>query len=83
MQIESSAYCHRGRTASGIPAGPGYAASNALYGKRVRVLDGPLAGTEWEVVDRHSTRYRMLLDVWMDCAPAWRYGRRTVTVAVI
>lgn len=83
MQIESSAYCLTGRTASGEYVRPGIAASNALFGRRVRVLDGPLAGTVLEVRDRHSPRYRMLLDIWMaDCYDAIRYGRRTITAAM-
>jgi hypothetical protein len=80
--MPSSAYCLRGKTASGRAAEPGVAASNTLFGRTVTVLDGPLAGERLEVADRHSTRYRDLLDVWMPCPQAIRYGRRPVTVAV-
>lgn len=79
-QVESTGYCLRGTTASGVQVGHGQAAMNGVtLGTEWLIHDGPQAGRVLEVTDRigHSTEF----DIWFaDCDDARVYGRRTITV---
>lgn len=82
-RVQSTGYCLDGIAASGRPPAPGEAAMNGVpLGTRVRIHDGPLAGTVVVVTDRigHGSD----LDVWFaECAAAVTYGRRIVTVELL
>jgi hypothetical protein len=80
--VESSAFCLRGTTASGVPAGPGIAAwGPAPMGSIWRLINGPLAGQIVVIADRSAPAYRHRLDVWFaSCPAAIQYGRRQITV---
>lgn len=76
--MEVTAYCLRGRTASGAWVGPGIAAAarGVPFGTQLHV-----AGIGSVVVaDRGGAIYGNRLDVWMECAAAWQWGRRWVAV---
>lgn len=82
-RVESTGYCLRGITASGVEVGHGQAAMNGVpLGTEWLVHDGPQAGRTFEVTDRigHSTEF----DIWFaTCDDAIIYGRRTITVEQI
>jgi 3D (Asp-Asp-Asp) domain-containing protein len=80
----ATAYCLRGRTASGRMVGPGVIAADPRVlrlGTRINV-SGSRAGS-YVVADTGGKIKGKRLDIWMaSCADARRFGRRTVTVNV-
>jgi 3D (Asp-Asp-Asp) domain-containing protein len=80
----ATAYCLRGRTASGRMVGPGVIAADPRVlklGSRVN-LGGARSGTH-VVADTGGKIKGKRIDIWMaSCADARRFGRRTVTVHV-
>lgn len=81
--VSSTAYCLRGRTASG---GRGYVGSVAMngvrLGTRIRVSRSPTGLRLHTVNDR--TDGRTALDFWVpSCSAARRWGRRSVRVSFV
>ena len=80
----ATAYCLRGRTASGRMVGPGVIAADPRVlrlGTRINV-GGARAGS-YVVADTGGKIKGKRLDIWMaSCSEARRFGRRTVTVNV-
>jgi 3D (Asp-Asp-Asp) domain-containing protein len=80
----ATAYCLRGKTASGRMVGPGVIAADPRVlklGSRVN-LGGARTGSH-VVADTGGKIKGNRIDIWMaSCADARRFGRRTVTVHV-
>lgn len=80
-EVRSTAYCLRGTTASGAPAGDGVVASTILpRGSSWRILTGPLAGKVVKVLDTGGPK--ATFDVWVSsCEWAIKvYGARTIKI---
>jgi 3D (Asp-Asp-Asp) domain-containing protein len=76
-RVSSTAYCLRGRMASGRPTYSGAAAMNGVpLGSRWHVVE---LGRTFVIEDRigHGSQF----DIWFaSCEAAIQYGRRTVTI---
>ena len=86
MRVTATAYCHGGRTQSGVPTHTGIVAADPRVlpvGSVVRIIDGPTTGI-YTVMDTGSAIKGRRIDVYVpSCARAKRFGRRPVRVVVI
>lgn len=86
IRVVATAYCHRGKTQSGIPTRSGIVAADPRMlplGSVVRILDGPTTGL-YTVMDTGAAIKGRRIDVYVpSCARAKKFGRRTVTLTVI
>lgn len=84
--FRATAYCLKGRTASGGNVRRGIVAADRRVlplGTRIQISAGAYSGT-YTVADTGGAVKGNILDIWMpSCAEANRFGRRTVTVSVI
>lgn len=82
----ATAYCLRGRTASGSHVRKGIVAADTRLlplGTRIQVQAGAYSGT-YTVADTGGKIKGRILDIWMpSCAEARRFGRRSIKVTVI
>jgi 3D (Asp-Asp-Asp) domain-containing protein len=86
IRVVATAYCHSGKTQSGIPTRSGIVAADPRMlplGSVVRILDGPTTGI-YTVMDTGAAIKGRRIDVYVpNCARAKKFGRRTVTLTVI
>ena len=85
-KFKATAYCLRGRTASGRMVRRGIVAADPRIlrlGTRIRMTAGRYTGN-YLVADTGGKIKGNILDIWVpSCAEARRWGRRTVYVKVI
>ncbi len=83
--FKATAYCLRGRTASGGSVRRGIVAADRRVlplGTRIQINAGAYSGT-YVVADTGGAIKGRILDIWMpSCSEAMRFGRRTVMVSV-
>ena len=88
LQVQVTAYCDQGETASGVQTRRGIVAADPdvlPLGSRIRVegLDARHNGT-YDVQDTGSAVKGRIIDIFMaDCAAAKRFGRQTARVQVL
>jgi len=88
LQVEVTAYCDQGETASGVQTRRGIVAADPdvlPLGSRIRVegLAGGHNGT-YDVQDTGSAVKGRIIDIFMaDCRAAKRFGRQTARVQVL
>ncbi len=88
LQVEVTAYCDQGETASGVQTRRGIVAADPdvlPLGSRIRVegLAGRHNGT-YDVEDTGSAVKGRIIDIFMaDCDAAKRFGRQTARVQVL
>lgn len=84
--FRSTAYCLRGKTASGRSVRRGIVAADTRVlplGTRIRLDAGKYSGT-YVVADTGGKIKGRILDIWVpSCAEARRWGRRNVKVTVL
>jgi 3D (Asp-Asp-Asp) domain-containing protein len=84
--FKATAYCLRGKTASGRMVRRGIVAADPRVlplGTRIRLSGGRYSGN-YVVADTGGKIKGRILDIWVpSCAEARRWGRRTVKVSVI
>ena len=84
--FRATAYCLRGRTASGSSVRRGIVAADRRIlplGTRIQISAGAYSGT-YVVADTGGAVKGNTLDIWVpNCAEANRFGRRTVMVNVL
>jgi 3D (Asp-Asp-Asp) domain-containing protein len=84
--FRATAYCLRGRTASGSGVRRGIVAADPRVlplGSRIQISAGAYSGT-YVVADTGGVIKGRILDIWVpSCAEANRFGRRTITVTRI
>lgn len=84
--FKATAYCLRGRTASGSGVRRGIVAADPRVlplGTRIQISAGPYSGT-YTVADTGGAIKGRILDVWVpNCSEAMRFGRRSVGVSVL
>lgn len=84
--FKATAYCLRGRTASGASVRRGIVAADRRVlplGTRIQLSAGAYSGT-YVVADTGGAVRGNTIDIWVSsCAEANRFGRRTVGVKVI
>lgn len=84
--FRATAYCLRGRTASGSNVRRGIVAADRRVlplGTKIQVTAGSYSGT-YIVADTGGAVKGKILDIWVpSCSEAIRFGRRTVKVSVI
>jgi 3D (Asp-Asp-Asp) domain-containing protein len=84
--FKATAYCLRGKTASGRMVRRGIVAADPRVlplGTRIRLSGGKYSGN-YVVADTGGRIKGRILDIWVpSCAEARRWGRRTVKVAVV
>lgn len=84
--FRATAYCLKGRTATGGGVRRGIVAADRRVlplGTRIQISAGSYSGT-YTVADTGGAVKGNVLDIWMpSCAEANRFGRRTVTVSII
>ena len=84
--FRATAYCLRGRTASGGSVRRGIVAADTRVlplGTRIQVSAGQYSGT-YTVTDTGGAIRGRILDFWVpSCSEAMRFGRRTVMVSVV
>jgi len=78
----ATSYCLTGRTATGSLAGPGSIAVDPSVIALGSHLFVPGYGYGW-AVDTGSAIRGTLVDIWLDCDAAIRWGRRAVTIYVL
>lgn len=78
----ATSYCLTGTTATGSQAGPGSIAVDPSVIPLGSHLFVPGYGTGW-AVDTGSAIKGTLVDVWLPCDAATRWGRRAVTIYVL
>ena len=78
----ATSYCLTGTTATGSRAGPGSIAVDPSVIPLGSHLFVPGYGYGW-AVDTGSAILGTLVDVWLDCDAAIRWGRRAVTIYVL
>jgi len=82
----ATAYCLRGRTASGGSVRRGIVAADRRVlplGSRIRINAGSYSGT-YLVTDTGGAIRGNILDIWVpSCAEAMRFGRRSIKVSVL
>ncbi len=82
----ATAYCLKGRTASGGGVRRGIVAADPRVlplGTRISMSAGSYSGS-YMVADTGGSVRGRKLDIWVpSCSEAMRFGRRTVTVAVV
>lgn len=81
--FRATAYCLRGRTASGSGVRRGIVAADPRVlplGSRIQISAGQYSGS-YVVADTGGAIRGRILDIWVpSCAEANRFGRRTITV---
>lgn len=84
--FRATAYCLRGRTATGGSVRRGIVAADRRVlplGTRIQISAGSYSGT-YTVADTGGAVRGRILDIWVpSCAEAVRFGRRTVMVSVV
>lgn len=84
--FKATAYCLRGKTASGRMVRRGIVAADRRVlplGTRIRLTAGKYSGT-YVVADTGGKIKGRILDIWVpSCAEARRWGRRSVKVTVL
>ena len=84
--FRATAYCLKGRTASGTGVRRGIVAADRRVlplGTRIQISAGAYSGT-YTVADTGGAVKGNILDIWMpSCAEANRFGRRSITVSVL
>ena len=84
--FRATAYCLKGRTASGRNVGRGIVAADTRVlplGTRIQINAGAYSGT-YTVADTGGAVRGRILDIWMpSCSEATRFGRRNITVSVL
>jgi len=84
--FRATAYCLRGRTATGGGVRRGIVAADPRVlpmGSRIQINAGAYSGG-YTVADTGGAIKGRILDIWVpSCAEANRFGRRTVTVTVM
>lgn len=84
--FRATAYCLRGRTATGGSVRRGIVAADRRVlplGTRIQISAGAYSGT-YTVADTGGAVRGLILDIWVpSCAEAMRFGRRTVMVSVV
>jgi len=84
--FRATAYCLKGRTASGGGVRRGIVAADRRVlplGTRIQISAGAYSGT-YTVADTGGAVKGNILDIWMpSCAEANRFGRRTVMVSIV
>lgn len=83
---KATAYCLRGRTASGGSVRRGIVAADPRVlplGTRININAGAYSGT-YTVADTGGAVRGRILDIWVpSCAEANKFGRRSIRVAVV
>lgn len=86
QSFKATAYCLRGKTASGSSVRRGIVAADRRIlplGTKVNISAGPYSGT-YVVADTGGAIRGRILDIWVpSCAEANRFGRRTIKVSVV
>jgi len=86
QHFKATAYCLRGRTASGAGVRRGIVAADRRVlplGTRIQLHAGSYSGT-YTVADTGGAVKGRILDVWVpSCSEAMRFGRRSVKVSVM
>ena len=78
----ATAYCLKGRTASGIKARPGIVAADRKHhklGSFIHLTAGEYSG-KYQVADTGGAIKGRRLDIWMPCKQAKKFGKRRVRV---
>jgi len=85
LQFKATAYCLKGRTASGKLVRKGIIAADPRIlplGSNVTILHGPYAG-DYLVADTGGKIKGNRIDIWMaSCAEAVRFGKRSLMLRV-
>jgi 3D (Asp-Asp-Asp) domain-containing protein len=86
QSFRATAYCLRGRTASGSSVRRGIVAADRRVlplGTRINISAGSYSGT-YVVADTGGAVKGRILDIWVpSCSEAVRFGRRTIKVSVV
>jgi len=86
QSFRATAYCLKGRTASGGSVRRGIVAADTRIlplGTRINISAGAYSGT-YTVADTGGAVKGRILDIWVpSCAEANRFGRRTIKVSVV
>lgn len=84
--FKATAYCLKGRTASGSGVRRGIVAADTRIlplGTRVQIQAGSYSGT-YTVADTGGAVKGRILDIWVpNCAEARRFGRKKIMVSVV
>jgi 3D (Asp-Asp-Asp) domain-containing protein len=84
--FRATAYCLKGRTASGGSVRRGIVAADRRVlplGTRIQITAGAYSGT-YTVADTGGAVKGNVLDIWMpSCSEANRFGRKTVQVSIV
>lgn len=84
MSFKATAYCLKGRTATGGSVRRGIVAADPRVlplGSRISINAGAYSGT-YTVADTGGAVRGRILDIWVSsCSEAVRFGRKTVTVS--
>lgn len=86
QSFKATAYCLKGRTASGGSVRRGIVAADPRIlplGTRINISAGSYSGT-YTVADTGGAVRGRILDIWVpSCAEAVRFGRKTIKVSVV
>ena len=86
LSFKATAYCLKGRTASGGSVRRGIVAADTRIlplGTRINISAGTYSGT-YTVADTGGAVRGRILDIWVpSCAEANRFGRRSVKVSIV
>lgn len=86
QSFKATAYCLKGRTASGGSVRRGIVAADTRVlplGTRINISAGAYSGT-YTVADTGGAVRGRILDIWVpSCAEANKFGRRTIKVSVV
>lgn len=84
--FRATAYCLRGKTASGSSVRRGIVAADRRVlplGTKIQISAGAYSGT-YTVADTGGAIKGKILDIWVpSCAEAIKFGRRTIKVSVV
>ena len=87
LQVQVTAYCDQGETASGVQTRRGIVAADPdvlPLGSRIRVEGLATHSGTYDVEDTGSAVKGRIIDIFMrDCAAAKRFGRQTARVQVL
>lgn len=86
QSFRATAYCLKGRTASGGSVRRGIVAADPRIlplGTRINISAGSYSGT-YTVADTGGAVKGRILDIWVpSCSEAIRFGRKSITVSVV
>jgi 3D (Asp-Asp-Asp) domain-containing protein len=86
VRVIATAYCHKGRTESGIHTATNTIATDPRVlpiGSAVRVLDGPRRGI-YTVLDTGAAIKGLKIDIFIDdCGQAETFGKQPVHIVVV